>query len=113
MYPRSDNRSTNTKAADLLDFLTASCRREYLNKVFENEHTEIANCCDLCDDPLPASNKPDYRMKPKASRWPAPKLKRSRCPEQQLEAKKKIEAWRSLELQELESFRKYMTRVAS
>ncbi|KAF9554249.1 hypothetical protein EC968_009724, partial [Mortierella alpina] len=103
MYTRSENRRTSSKAVDLIDFLTASCRREFFNKIFENEHKKTPNCCDLCDSPLPVTNRPDYRRVPRGSRHQvAPRLRRSRRPEHQLEARKKIEAWRSIELQELE-----------
>ncbi|KAI1288592.1 hypothetical protein EDD11_009898 [Mortierella claussenii] len=90
--------------ADLHDFITTDCRRKHFNNIFENEHKKVPNCCDLCDlcdKSLPAPKNPDYRIIRKASQLSAPQFRRTRLPEQQLEAKKKIIAWRSMELLEL------------
>ncbi|KAG9319197.1 hypothetical protein KVV02_008336 [Mortierella alpina] len=103
IYPRTDNSQMKTLQDDVYKFITgdSDCRRRHLNRVFENEHKEVPNCCDLCVKSAPTPIKPDYRRILKSPR-PAPKFKRSRLPEQQLQAKDKIREWRSMELQELE-----------
>lgn len=88
--------------AKLYEFIRTDCHRKAFNDTFENEHKKITNCCDLCDRSLPV---PSTSIKGKIQKappqWPIPKFKCTHRPEQELEAKKRIQAWRSAEFQEL------------
>jgi len=79
--------------ADWHDFITADCCRKHFNNVFENEHKTVTNCCDLCDDSLPTSKKPDYRLvRNTPQQGLAHKFNLTHHPEQQLEAKEKVKS---------------------
>lgn len=103
IYPRTDTHRLKTMDADLQDWVHwGNCRRKSFNDAFGNEHKTIPDCCDRCDLSLPASGKAsDQRTSIPVPRRPAPTFKRLRRPEQQLEAKTRIQSWRNTELQGL------------
>jgi len=101
LYPRADAQLLRTMEADLRDYILTDCRRRHFNRVFENKHKVVLNCCDLCGI-IPSTTTPDYKMVRKNPRPPLSRpFKTTRSQEQQHEAKARILAWRKVELEQL------------
>ncbi|KAG0063867.1 hypothetical protein BGZ90_002473 [Linnemannia elongata] len=91
---------------NLRDYInTDDCRRKIFNRVFDNKHKEVDNCCDVYDSRLNKthagsadSNNAGTTALQKLPSNSAPKRSRSRSQAQKLEAKKLIEGWRRKEL---------------
>jgi superfamily II DNA helicase RecQ len=100
IYPRTDASQLNSMEDDLREYITTDCRRKHFNKVFENRHKIVANCCDLCDPEISPRTR-DFRIVRKTRPMLSRTFKVVRLPEQRLAAKEKIMKWRTTELQEL------------
>jgi RecQ family ATP-dependent DNA helicase len=101
-------RSTANQTAidhNLRDYInTDDCRRKIFNRVFDNEHEEIDNCCDVCDSRLNKTHADSAGFNTagttsqKLPSSSAPKRSHPRSQAQKLEAKELIEGWRRKEL---------------